>query len=101
FETAGAGGVPLAQEQPHLGDDTAVGGKAAEAPGRRENAVTGNDEREGVLGHRLPHRARRARGADARGELAVGGGAAGGDGANRLVDPAVEGGHAVEVEWDL
>jgi len=87
-------------QKPKLGGDTAPRGEAAQLAARRDHAVAGDDERERVLAQRLSHVACQPGLAKPGRDLAVGEGRPRRDGAGDLVDPAVEGRHAVHVERD-
>jgi hypothetical protein len=81
--------------------DAAVRGEAAGLAAGREHPVTWHHDRERVPAERLAHRARGARRAEPRSDLAVGERRARRDRARDLVDAAVEGRHALHVERDV
>src|SRR3954453_2841771 len=80
----------LESEQPQLGVDAARRREPAVAATGSDHAVARNDEREGVVAHRPPHRLRRADHADTAGELAVGRGDATWNSTRGGVHPLVE-----------
>ena len=92
--------VALDRQQAQLRGHAAVRREAAHAAARGEHAVAGHDQRERVPAQRLTDRTRRARLAEARCQVAVGDGLAGGDAARHLVDAAVEGRYLLHVEQD-
>ena len=97
----GGKGDAFEGEHPRLTDAAAGGGEAAELAVGCEDAVAGDEERDGVPRHGLADVAGGLRaGAELAGEGAVGGGLAPGEGADGGVDAGDEGVLRAEVEAD-
>ena len=91
---------PLDGQKPGFRGQAAIGGEAARLPARRQDAVAGHHDGEGIAAERLAHRAGGARRADLRGHLAIRPGRTRRYGSRGLVDPPVELRHAVHLQRD-
>src|SRR3954470_8215 len=99
--TGADGGRALDLQDPALGGDAAVGGEAAHLAVGAQHAMAGHDDGDRVAAHRLADLARFVRHAKALGDLAIGHGLAGRNGARDLIGAAVEFGCSTEVEWNI
>jgi hypothetical protein len=89
---------PLDRQQAELGADAARRRKPAGFATRRHDAMTRYDDRERILPERLGNVARQMAIAQPLGDLAVGPGATGRDGARDVLNAAIELWHGFVIE---
>ena len=92
---------PFDRQKTLLGRQAAASGEAAEFAASGDNAMTRHHNGEGITGQRLPDLAGGAWIAQPRGDLAIGDGFAGGNGAGNFVDLALERRYALQVQADV